>query len=248
MRFLKRFTIAVIVVAILALAGELVLRQVIQSRIADEVRSSMQLADDHTVNVTLGGSALLHAAQGGVGDVTLHVPDVQILEGVAVDASAHASFAPFDTKNGELRGGIGSLTVPSSELDALVSQITQGFAETATVNQGNLRVERTLDVLGQEMPVSVTLGLSIADGDILVTPVDLQAGGLSIDAEALRSFAPGFAETVADGHAVCVRDRLPQGITLKSLAVEDSGAVTLDADLDPEILSNPAQLELGTCS
>jgi hypothetical protein len=44
-----------------------------------------------------------------------------------------------------------------------------------------------------------------------------------------------------------VRDRVPAGVTLTDIVLSSTGSVRIEADLDPGILSDPAQLEPGSC-
>ncbi|MFC7765883.1 hypothetical protein [Leucobacter soli] len=48
-------------------------------------------------------------------------------------------------------------------------------------------------------------------------------------------------------HDVCVADRLPTGLELTGIDLLSTGAARLTVAVAPDILSNPAQLETGSC-
>lgn len=247
MKWWKWVVIAVVAVALLAAAAEFALRQIIPNRVADSVRTELQLDADHPVEVELGGSALGYALQGGVGDIVVEVPDVPLLEGVELDARAHADFTPFNPEKGRIRGATASLSAQPDQLDALIALATQGFVETGEVRNGDIVVGRTLEFFGQSVPVTATLGIEIVDGDLVIEPKGLDAAGFDVDIDQLSSLAPELTEPVVGTHTVCVRDQLPAGITLTRLALANDGSASIEAAVDPSILSDERQLDPGTC-
>lgn len=247
MKWIKWVVAAVVAVAVLAVAAEVVLRQVIPNTVADSVRTELQLADDHPVEVELGGSALLSALRGGVSDISVDVPDIPVLEGVELDALAHADFVPFDPEHGRIRGATASLVAPADQLDALISLATQGFASTGEVKNGDIVVGGSLEVFGQSITATATFGLQIEGGDLVIEPKALDAAGFDLDVEQLRGLAPRLAEPVVGAHTVCVRDRLPAGVKLTRLTLDPDGSARISAKIAPGILSDPTQLDPGTC-
>ena len=112
MRALVRILGVVVALAVLAGAAEVALRLIIPNVIANAVREQVGLSEDHPVDVSLGGSALLHAVTGRVGDVTIGVDDLPLPGGIVVNARLHADSAPFDPSSGDLRGGTGAVVNP----------------------------------------------------------------------------------------------------------------------------------------
>lgn len=239
--------IAVVVVAVLGVAAELVLRQVIPNRVTEIVREELDLPADAPVDVTLGGSALLNALRGGIGDVTVEIPRAPIVEGVEVDARAHAEFSPFDPEHGSIRGATAELTVPKDQLGAVIKILTSGVADTGEVSNGDLVVGRTIEALGQSLPITARLAFAVNDGDVEVEPRGVAAAGLDLSAEQISRLTGSLLDPVLKPQTVCVRDRLPAGITLTEISLSKAGSVTIGAKLAPDILSNPAMLEPGTC-
>ncbi len=237
----------VIALGVLAGAAEFALRLIIPGVIENAVRDQLRLTDDHPVEVSLGGSALLNAVRGGVGDVTVTIPDAPILEGIELEASAHADFSPFDPQRGEISGGTATLTVPKEQLGPVVEMLTSGVAQTGEVSDGELVVGRSVDILGQQVPLTASLGLAVANGDIEIEPRGVSAAGFDLDAEQIAQATGSLLDPILSPHTVCVRDRLPAGIELTDIALSSTGSATISARLAPDIFSDPTRLEPGSC-
>ena len=238
---------ALAAIAVLGGAAELALRLIVPGVVAAAVRDQLGLTPDHPVEVSLGGSALLHAIRGGVGDVSVRVPAAPLVKGIAVDAAAHADFSPFDPARGEIRGATVALTVPEGEIGSVVSLLTRGVAQTGEVRDGELVVGRTVEVLGQRIPLTATIAVAVSDGDVEVEPRGLSAGGLGLGVEQIARATGSLLDPILRPHVVCVRDRLPAGVSLTEIALSSTGSVTLRADVDPRIASDPRLLDPGSC-
>lgn len=242
-----------IVVAIATLAGiaELALRAIIPNVIASAVRDNMHLSSDHPVEVDLGGSALFPALTGHVNNVTMRVPRVDVIEGIEADLFASADSVPFDPTKGDIQGAVASATIPSKNMDAVMSLVSEGFIDEGAVRDGGIELGRTMQIFGFDAHISATLAISIDNGDVLVNPISVRAAGFDLTAEQLRPLLGDAAAALLDTHKVCVRDRLPAGITLKNVDLRANalgGSATVTAALDPDILSNPAKLQVGSCA
>ncbi|MFT4231695.1 MAG: hypothetical protein QM606_02825 [Leucobacter sp.] len=238
---------ALIGIAVLGGAAEVALRLIVPDVVSRIVREELALTDDHPVEVTLGGSALLNALRGGIGDVTIEIPNAPLVEGIEVDAKAHAEFSPFDPQTGEIRGGTASLTVPKDQLGAVVELVTSGVAQTGEVVGGDLAVGRTVEAFGQKLPITARIGLGVQNGDVEIFPRGVSAAGLDLSAEQISQATGSLLDPILEPHVVCVRDRIPAGITLTDIVLSSTGSVSIAADLDPGLLSDPKQLELGSC-
>jgi hypothetical protein len=234
-------------IALLAGAAEVALRLIIPGVIGSIVRDQLQLTDDHPVEVSLGGSALLHAVRGGIGDVSVEIPDAPLVEGIPVDARVHADFSPFDPQSGEINGGTASLTVPKEQLGSVISLLTAGVAQTGEVHGGELAVGRTVEAFGQKLTLTARIGLAVHDGDVEIQPRGVNAAGLDLSAEQISQATGSLLDPILQPQTVCVRDRVPAGVTLTDIVLSSTGSVRIEADLDPGILSDPAQLEPGSC-
>ena len=66
-------------------------------------------------------------------------------------------------------------------------------------------------------------------------------------AEELGSVTGSLLDPVLQPQLVCVRDRLPRGVTVTSIDLSTDGKAVVRADLAPGIASDPAEREKGTC-
>ncbi len=249
-RWWLRAAVAVVALAVLAGGAELALRAIIPSVIANVVRENLQLDEAHPVRVELGGSALLPALTGRVGEVSVTVPHVQVLDGIEATLHAHADSLPFDPTKGEIRGATASAKIPASSMGAIVALATDGLVDEGDVRPGELIVGRTLPIFGFEVHLTVGLAVSVQQGDLLIEPTSLSAVGFDLTADELRPLLGDAAAKLLDAHTVCVRDRLPAAITLTEVALSytgGGGAATVSIDIAPDALSNPAMQEPGSC-
>lgn len=249
-RWWLRILVTLVVIALLAVGAEFALRAIIPSVIASNVREGLGLGKDHPVEVQQGGSALMHALTGHVGEVQLTVPDVEVFDGIVTTLHASADSMPFDPTAGDILGGTASATIPSSSMDAVVKLATDGLVDTGEVRAGEILVGRTIELFGLQVPLSATLAVSVENGDLLIEPTSVRAVGFDLQAEQLRSLLGESAAGVLDAHAVCVRDRMPAGIRLTGIELRSGllgGSATVTVDLAPDLLSNPRQQQLGTC-
>ncbi|UOQ56137.1 DUF2993 domain-containing protein [Leucobacter allii] len=236
-----------VVLVLLAGAGELALRLIIPGIVQGAIRTQLHLTDDHPVDVSLGGSALLAALGGGVGDVTVEVPNAPLLEGVEADATVHAARVPFSPTTGEITGGTAQLRVSKEQLGNVIELVTQGLAQTGTVRDGSLVVGRSVDLFGQSIELSASIGLSVVDGQVEIEPRGVQAAGLDLSAEQISAATGSLLDPILSPQALCVDDRLPRGVELTGIDLSSTGSATISADLAPGILSDPAEQELGSC-
>ena len=246
-RWWLRILSIVVVVGLLAGAAEVALRLIIPGIIAGAVRSELNMTEDHPVDVTLGGSALVSAVQGKVGDASIAVPNIPLLEGVETDAALHAAAIPFNPLEGELSDGEVELVVPKDQLGAVVDLLTSGVAQTGEVRDGALVVGRSIEMFGQEVQLAASIGITVVDGSVEITPLGVKAAGFDLTAEQISAATGDLLDPVLQPQTVCIRDQLPRGVTLTDISLSSTGSATIRADLDPGILSDPAEQAQGTC-
>ncbi|MFA5607857.1 MAG: LmeA family phospholipid-binding protein [Leucobacter sp.] len=249
MVWVKRLLGVILAIALVVAAGEIALRLIIPGVIADEMRGQLGLSQDHPVDVSLRGSTLVHAAQGRIGAVSVTIPDAPLIEGLRADAYLAAESAPFDLTAGDIVGGTAGLTLRPDQLGPALAILTSDIVDSGEVRDGSIRVGRTMDILGQQVPLSATLRLEIVDGgDVLVTPEGLNAAGFDLTAEQIAQLVGPVLEPLLQPRTVCVRDRLPRGIELTNVTLSSTGSATLEATLAPTLMSDPSQFENGSCA
>lgn len=238
----------VLVLAALAGAAELALRLIVPGIVANAVRESFDMTDDHPVEVSVEGSALLSALAGQVGDVSIRVPHVTILDGITVTVAASAKALPFEATGRPMEAAAASVTIPADQLGAVIALATSGVATTGDVVDGELQIGRDVTFFGASVPVEASLAVAVSAGDLMVEPTSVSAAGAELSAQQIRQVAGSSLNGILKPHTVCVRDQLPAGVTLTEIRLSSTGAVTVAASLAPDIIANPAQLELGTCA
>ncbi len=245
-RWGKVLLVFVAMLIVLAGVGEFGLRTVIPGIVQGQIRDKLNLPKSHPVDVELGGSALLHAIQGGVGDIDVEVPDAPVADGVEATLSLHADRIPFAVTSGEMRGATASVFVPSSKLSSVISTLTSGLADEGRTLGGTLIVGKTITAFGFSVPLEGTLRLSAIDGEVQVTPAGLSAVGFDLNTDQIVAATGGLLEPLLSPRVICIADQVPQGVTLEKIDVA-TGGVRVDVALADDFLSNSARLELGTC-
>lgn len=246
-RVMLRILSGVAVLALLGGAAEVALRMIVPGVIDTQVRQALDLSADHPVNTDLGGSVLLRALTGRVGDVTVQVPEAPVAQGLVADVTVHADSVPFNPLNGEISGGTARITFPKSQLDPAVALLTRGAAETGEIDQGELLIGRSIDLLGQSIPLEVRLALSVEDGDVVMRPTSVNAIGFSLTADQISAATGTLLDPILRPEPLCVRSELPAGVTLTDISLSSTGAATVEAQFSPRILSDPLEREPGIC-
>ncbi len=250
-RWWLRILVTLAIVAVLGGGAELALRAIIPNVIAGIVRENLSLPKDHPVDVELGGSALLPALTGHVANVAVIVDDVSVFDDIKVRLYASADSLPFDPTKGEIIGARASAKIPASSMGKIVSLATNGLVTEGDVKPGELIVGRTLPIFGFDVHVTAGLAVSVHEGDLLIQPTSINAAGFNLSAEELRPMLGDAAANLLDEHTVCVRDKLPAGITLTKVALAQTalgGSATVSITIAPDILSNPAEQQPGSCA
>lgn len=245
--------LSVLVVLGLLLAGtEVALRAIIPGIIATSIRDSFGLSVEQPIDVDLQGSALLPALSGRVGRVDVTVPNVEVVDGIHATLQASADSMPFDPTTGDIDAATASVTVSSRSLGQVVSLATNDLADIGEIVGSEVRVGTQLSLFGFDVPFTALLALSVSDGELRVEPTAVQVTGFDFSVEELRNLTSGPIAELLSPHLICVSDRIPKGITLTDLTVQErlvapQASLTLSVALAPNILSDPAQLEMGTC-
>ncbi len=251
-RWWLRILSTVLVLGLLVAGVEVALRAIIPGIIATSIRDSFGLSPEQPITVQLQGSALVPALSGRVGQVNVTVPNVEVLDGIYATLEASADSVPFDPTSGTIEGGTASVSVSSRSFGQVVSLATNGFVSIGEIVGNQVRVGTELGLFGFDVPFTALLALSISDGDLLVEPTSVQATGFDFSVEELRNLTSGPIAELLSPHRICVSDRIPRGITLTDITVQErfvapQARLTLSVALAPDVLSNPAQLEMGSC-
>lgn len=245
-RALKIVIALVVTVGVLAGLGEWGLRLAIPGVVKTIAQEQLGIPSSHPVEVDMGGSALLHAIGGGVGDISVEIPDAPVADGVRATLIFSADRSPFDPSKGDMTGATAAIYVPTADLGPIISLLTNGVVDSGKTSSGELVVGRQLEALGFTVPIEATLGLTAVDGEVLVEPRGLSAVGFDLSVDQLASATGGLLDPLLSARQLCVREWLPAGATLSDIRITKNGA-RVEFALAPDFLSNPQQQEPGTC-
>lgn len=235
--------ISVLVIGVVAEVG---LRMFVPGIVERIVREQLDLPRNHEVNVELGGSAVIYALGGGLGDISVDIPDTAVVDGASATLSFHADRLPFAATSRDMTGATASVFVKSGDLGPMVSLLTSGAADTGKTGDGEITVGRSIDAFGFSVPISASIKASVEDGKVKIVPTGLSAVGFDLSADQLGAATGGLLEPLLQPHVLCVSDRLPAGAMLEDIKVSRTG-VRVDVSLAPDFFSNTAQLEPGVC-
>ncbi|PWC03127.1 DUF2993 domain-containing protein [Agromyces badenianii] len=209
----------------LAVVADVVARNVAEQQVAEAIEANLPAGVEGDVEVTIGGfSAIAQYLTGTMQRVELDAPQLSV-DGAPIDVSVVAEGLPVDFESPvqSLRATIAADEASVNQLVA-VAGIETGF----TLGDGTVGYEGELPMLGLPISYQVTATPTAAGDSVLLEPagVEVAAGGASIDVS-------GVIDRLLGGEplAVCVADRLPEGVQLDSISVTPGTAVVgLDAD------------------
>lgn len=242
--------ISLIVVGVLlvgaAVSTELVLRQTVPNRIADEIRQHLKLSDDHPVEVRgIEGLLTLQVIRGALDNVTVEVDDAPLGDGMRASVLFSTTSLPTRGKPRILGETEVRVTFDETQLAEVLRLHSRGIGETVTIEGDHLSIGTTVTLFGQRFHVTLTLVVEVREGSLHIEPISIDAGLLELTVEQLRNF-PALEE-LSLGFDVCVADRLPRGVTLESVELSTQRTLTLVADVDPRIIDDESLQRFGTC-
>lgn len=240
----RRFRIIVVVMAIIVVAGllvvgDLAIRAYAEDRVASEIESRLPEQVDGDVDVSIGGFSVVAQYLAGRFDEVGLVSDGLTVAGVPVDADVQLRGVPVDTSRPvERAAGEFSLTE-----DAVASLLAaQGVEGEVTFDGGDLRYSAETVVFGQTLTLAFAATPSIEGGSIVFTPEDasVSAGGVDLNLDQL------FPVIAPEGLTICVAEYLPTAVELGDVTIADGRAsVTLTATNLP--LTEAALRDTGSC-
>lgn len=245
-RWGKALIAVVVTLLVLAGAAELGLRSIIPGVVQSQVRDKLNLPKSHPIDVELGGSALIAALGGGVGDIDVEIPNAPVTDGVEATLALHADRIPFAVTSGEMTGVTASAFVPSAKLGPVISTLTSGLADDGRTLGGSLIVGKTIDAFGFTVPLEAKLKLSAVESQVRVEPTGLSAVGFDLNTDQIVAATGGLLEPLLSAREICIADQIPTGIRLTKVNVA-TGGVRVDVAIADDFLSNAGQRALGSC-
>jgi len=241
-RWPRVLLIAVVVLAALAVACELVARAVLPGIVRSVVVEQLDLPSDQQLEVQASGVLLPQLITGTLDELQLSSDEVTI---GGVTGAAHVTATGVPLHGGALGSAAGTVSIDQTQFAALLAHSQMPDAEIV-LDAPNATLQGEISLFGRGIPVGLTVTPGAEDGDLLLTPVSATLGGNELDLQALAERFGDIGERLAGPQRLCIADQLPAGITLTGLRVEGTSAVA-DISVDGRIAVDPALLENGTC-
>ncbi|QLD12655.1 LmeA family phospholipid-binding protein [Microbacterium oleivorans] len=241
--------IAIVVVIVLAVVAWFVAEHITRSILTDTVRqqviTQLALPEDQPIDVDFDEPVLPQVIGGRLDRLDISSRNVPLGDVVA-DVSVRASDVPIRADGGDIGSAEATVVFGEDQLQTLLAQV-DGVPEAGlTLDPPDVTVEVELPILAVSVPLGVDLTPSAVDGDIVLTPRAVRLAGAELTADAVRDRFGSVADRVLRDYPVCVRDRLPAGLTVREVRVEPASLVA-EVDVDGGIISDPALQAEGTC-
>lgn len=236
--------VLVILVAAVVIV-ETVVRSSIETGIADQVRTELDLPADHPVDVSIGGALTPQLLAGNLGELRVTSAGVPLgpaaadVEVTLRDVSTSAPYA--------MSSGTATVSLDQDQVTALVDSVAQLEILELTLDAPAILVSTQLSLFGIGVPVSLALEPRADAGELLLQPSELQVAGLSLTADQVAGQFGALADPVLQEWPVCVAQFLPAGATLSSASVAGRELVAT-FEIDGRMLQDPALQENGTCA
>jgi hypothetical protein len=239
--------VALVIVVGLAIvawfAGEAIAHNLVVKTIRDQVISQLALPADQDVQVEVASPVIPQLISGTLSEVSISSDDFPLGEFTG-DVTVTAT--DVSIRGDDLGAATGTVTLNEEQLRALMSTVDGFPADTLGLAAPNVTMSTELSLFGVSVPVGVALTPSAVEGDLVLSPDELQLAGASITADDLRDRFGELSDLVLRDWTVCVAQYIPAGVTLTDVAV-DGQTLVADFDVDGAIVSDPALRENGTC-
>lgn len=239
--------IVLVLLVIAAVLAESVARQQATARVAEEVRTALDLPADQEVEVRIAGASVLLQVLGGrLDEVEVEAQEV-VIEPFSGDISLVLTGVPLDAAQ-PLDALAASVTIPEEVVRSAGAELLDLPFRGLELEEGLVRVSTALPLFGTEIPLTVALAPSVDAGFLVLTPTDIAlAEGSDLPLGDLLSLLGLDAEGGAlAAPRICVDGRLPDGIGLQSAVVAGS---TIELVLGGEdvALGGPDGPRTGSC-
>lgn len=234
--------IVVVVLAALAVAGELLARSIVPGVVRDIVIEQLELPADQQLEVQADGILLPQLLGGRLDQLHLSTHSVTI-GGITGAADVTATGVPL--RGGELTAAEGTVRIDDSQFSALVAASDLPIDEI-TFAEPDVTASARFTVFGLPVPVALTVTPGADAGELLLTPVKVQVAGITLNAAQVAEQFGDAASELAQPQRICIADQLPAGLTMTGLAIDGATAV-IDIDVDGAIVTDEALQQNGVC-
>lgn len=227
-----------------AVGGEFWARSSVENTVRSQAITALGLPQDQQIAVETQGLVLPQVIGGTLTSLAASSENVT-LGPITGNVSANATDVPI--RGGEPVGSIdGTIVIAQDELLKLLKDENIPL-DNVVVQDGQITGEGDFNLMGLTVPVSVTLGLSVDNGTVMVTPISAKAGGVTLDGDKLRDALGGLGGDLLGPYPVCIAQYLPKAVTVTGVALGDGNA-TVDIAVDGNITTDPSLADPGVCS
>jgi hypothetical protein len=235
----------IVVLGIAAAIAETVARQQAQSLIAEQLRSSLQLAPEHPVDVSLGGgSVLVQGLAGRLALVEVQIEDVTFGELVG-DLSVTVRNTPIDASQ-PTESVQAVYEVAEGDVAALTGFLSGTTVNDVRLDEREIRFQTAFTFFGVEFAVGVGVTPSVQDGQLAFTPSSVVLNDERIDASDLREQFGQIVEPLLASQQFCVAQYLPADLALSAVQVGDEQLTVVFGAINVA-LAGAGFSTLGTC-
>ncbi|MGF3055750.1 LmeA family phospholipid-binding protein [Microbacterium sp. YY-01] len=240
------WVLAIVLVTVVAAAvvGELVARAAVERTIRSEIINALDLPDDQQLQIDMAPVTLLQLASGHLRDLRVESDSVTV--GPFTGAAA-ASAESVPLRGGTVMGAEFSVRADSEQLLDLVRDGAElPIVTDITLADELVTAAGSIDVWGASIPVSLSFSPGADSGDVTITPVSATLGSVTIDAAAIQERLGSTLGAAVATQNVCIADRIPAGIELAKLSVEQD-SIQASFTVNPAIADDERLREPGTC-
>lgn len=225
-------------------AAEAYARAQVQSRVQAFAIEYLGVPIDEPILLSYATPVLPQLIQGSVHDVSASAQRVSFGE-LSADLAFTASSVPLNDTDSLVDGQI-ELWVDQAQLQALVDSNEAVPVSELRIDGENLTAVWDFEVLYVPMPISITVGVSALDGELVLSPDAFHMAGIELNAAQLEQQFGRLVSLITRPWPVCIAENLPRGITLSGVQLDD-GLLGVRFNLSENLVSDPTMLELGTC-
>lgn len=235
--------IVVLVIAVLTVAAEFLARAILPGVVRGIVIEQLELPQDQQLEVDAAGVLLPQLISGSLDELHLSTDSITF-GGVTGAADVTATGIPL--RGGDLSDAHGTVRIDQDQFATLVTASDLPIDEV-TFAEPDVTASGSFEIFGMPVPVSLTVTPGADDGELLLTPVALEVGGISLDAADIAERFGDVAAQITAPQRICIADQLPAGLTMTGLKIDGSLAV-IDIDVDGRIATDESLQQNGDCS
>ncbi|MGO1266878.1 MAG: DUF2993 domain-containing protein [Microbacterium gubbeenense] len=234
--------IVVLVLAVLVVAAELLARAILPGIVRGAVIEQLELPQSQQLEVDASGILLPQLIGGRLDELHLSTDSVTF-GGVTGAADVTATGIPLG--GGDLTDARGTVRIDQQQFATLVTASELPIDDVA-FDEPNITASGGFDVFGMSVPVTLTVLPGADAGELLLTPVELQVAGITLNAAELAERFGDLATQLTEPQRICIADQLPAGLTVSDVVIDGSDAV-VDVDVDGAIVTDESLQTNGVC-